>query len=146
MRPRVVVARQRRLALVAAAVGTTLAACGGSSGSEASSGAPPTVICGKTLNATASGAVVYDATKTLPVIDAPSSRGLLFIRVADGCSNGATVSWTPRSAASVIDQATAEDGATVAIVLQPASSHERIVVTATRSGKRVASATVRLRG
>jgi hypothetical protein len=136
----------RKLLLLALLAGASLAACGGSASSHASSGAPPTVICGKTLNATASGAVVYDATEKLPVIDAPSSRGLIFIRVADGCSTGALVSWMPERDATLVDQATAEDGTTVAVVLQPTSLREHFTVTATRNGKRVASATVRLGG
>ena len=132
--------------LLAAAVTTSLAGCAGSTGSQASSGAPPTIVCGKTLNASASGAVLYDATKKLPVIDAPSSRGLIFIRVAEDCSKGAVVSWTPSRAATLVDQATGKDGTTVAVVLQPASTRASFVVTGTREGKQVASAVVRLDG
>lgn len=146
VRPTSVASGAQRLALLSAVLGTAFAACGGSSGSLESSAAPPTVVCGTTLNATASGAVMYDATKRLPAIDAPSSRGLIFIRVADGCATGAVVAWSPKRAATLVDQATAKDGTTVAVVLQPASPHVRFTVTATRNGKRVATAVVRLGG
>lgn len=107
----------RRLSPAMALLGLLVAACGGSSGAP-SSAAPPTVICGKTLNATPMGAVVEDATINHRTIDGVSSRGLIFVRVSEGCAKGAVVVWTPESAATLVDQALAHDGHPVAVVLR----------------------------
>jgi hypothetical protein len=135
----------RRLGVGPVLLMLALSACGGSSEPNISSAAPATVICGKTLNATASGAVVEDATRNHRTIDGVSSRGLIFIRVSESCETGAEVVWAPKAAATLVDQALARDGHSVVVVLRPANARATFALTASRSGKRVAYATVRLR-
>jgi hypothetical protein len=107
-------------------------------------GAPPAVACGTVLEASAAGAVVYDATRPLPTIEYTSVGGRLFFRVARGCDHGSNVSWLPSSAARLVKAARARDGLPAAIVLQPSSPRATFQLTAVRDGKVVASAAVRL--
>lgn len=141
--------------LLAAAM-ALLAACGAEGPSSA---APPLVICGTTMSSTAAGAVLYDATTDPPLIVArsagdvlrsagdvlvsASSLGVVFLRLANGCSRGVTLSIEPASAATIAREARADDGLTVAVALDVVSPVD-IQVTGTRDGKVVASVEIHL--
>jgi hypothetical protein len=118
--------------------------CGGSSSLGISSAAPPTIICGTTLDDTPGGAVVEDATHNHRVITAASARMLVFVRVSDSCASGATVTWTPAHQAVLVAQAKAKDGKAVAVALRPATRHAKFRLRATRDGHVTAWTTVSL--
>lgn len=102
------------------------------------------MVCGTVLNDSAAGAVVYDATRHLPVITHPAVGGLLFFRVARGCDGGTHARWSPSSAAHLVKAAYAADGQVAAVVLKPGGPGAAFRLIAARNGKIVASATVKL--
>jgi hypothetical protein len=108
------------------------------------SGTPRTVICGTALSDSAAGVVVYDATRRLPTIKYETVGGVLFFRVAPGCDQGVSVRWTPSSAAHLVKAAYARDGHIAAVVLEPNGSGAAFRLTATRNGRVIASAIVKL--
>jgi hypothetical protein len=110
---------------------------------QVTTAAPPTVVCGTVLNDSASGAVLYDATRHLPTIKYISVGGLLFFRVARGCDQGTHVHWLPSSAAHLIKAAYAKNGQTAAVVLEPSKPRAAFRLIATQNGRVVASATVK---
>lgn len=130
------------LAVAAALAVTALLGCTRQTG--VSNGAPPTVVCGTTLNSSAAGAVVVDAVDHHAVITGPSVGGLLFIRISDDCAHGARVSWTPSQAAVLAKEAPAHDGLAAAVVLRPATATATFAVTAWRNGVVVAHVAVHL--
>lgn len=130
-------------ALLAALPVTTIAWCGRAQKLH-SSAAPPTVVCGTTLNDTPAGAVVTDATRQHATITAPSVRGLLFIRVSTDCTHGARVTWNPAAAAALVEDARTTDGLDAAVVLQPATPSAALTLTAERNGSIVAYVAVQL--
>jgi len=67
--------------------------------------------------------------------------GTLIISVAAGCDKGSHVSWSPRSAARIVQSAYAKDGLLAAVSLQPTSPTAVFTVTATREGKLVGTVT-----
>lgn len=111
---------------------------------QVTTAAPPTVVCGTVLNDSDAGAVAYDATRQLPTVKHPTVGGLLIFRVARGCDTGTHVTWTPSSAAHLVKAANARDGQTAAVVLKPARPRAAFRLIATRNGRVVASATVKL--
>jgi hypothetical protein len=129
------------VAMSAVPVGVTGCA---SSRPQVTTGAPPTVVCGTVLNDSAAGAVAYDATRQLPTIKHPTVGGLLIFRVTRGCDAGTHVTWTPSSAAHLVKAADAKDGQVAAVVLNPARPRAAFRLIATRNGRVVASATVKL--
>ena len=131
-----------RWSLLAALTVTTIGGCGRTQELH-SSAAPPTVICGTTLNDTPAGAVVIDATHQHGPITAPSVRGLLFIKVSTDCTHGVQVSWDP-AAATLVEDARARDGLDAAVVLQPATPSAAFTLTAERNGSIVAYVSVQL--
>jgi hypothetical protein len=130
------------LAVAAAVAATVLLGC--DQAERVTSAAPPTVVCGTTLNATPAGAVLVDATRHHMIITTPSVRGLLFIKVSDDCAHGAGVSWTPAQAATLMKEADARDGLPAAVVLQPTTPTAAFTVAAERNGTVVAQVPVRL--
>lgn len=130
------------LAVAAALASTALLGC--DPAERVTSAAPPTVVCGTTLNATPAGAGLVDATRHHTVITAASVRGLLLIRVSDDCAHGARVAWTPAPAATLVKEADARDGLPAAVVLQPTTPTAAFSVAAERSGTVVAQVPVRL--
>lgn len=119
----------------------------GCAAATSSCAAPPTKICGTTLDTGASGAVVWDATRAsgqLPIVTGTSATGL-YIRVAPGCDTGALVSWAPRNQARILREADAADGNPVVVVLQPTSHEAAFTVSGTTNGHRVAWLRVDLR-
>jgi hypothetical protein len=131
--------------LVGGAMTVALAGCGaGQTG--LSSGAPPTVVCGTTLNDSAAGAVVIDAVHDHTTITGPSVGGLVFVRVSDDCSHGARVTWAPAQAASLVKQARTRDGLDAAVVLRPATLTATFTVSARRDGTVVAHIPIQLSG
>ena len=111
--------------------------------SAVTNSAPPTVICGTTLNNSAAGAVVDDATADSPTITSISPGGI-FIQVSHDCQHGAEVTWTPTDAATLAGQALADDGLVAAVVFNPKNLKAAFTVTARRAGAVVAKATVAL--
>ena len=81
--------------------------------------APPTVICGTTLSDSAAGAYVQDASSGAATVSHVSVGGDIYLKLSANCHTGASVTIAPSSAASVVAQARADDGATAAIVLHP---------------------------
>lgn len=135
--------RRRRLSGLVLAAALAVSALPGCTGrTDVSNGAPPTVVCGTTLNATPAGAGLVDATRHHTGITAPSVRGLLFIKVSDDCAHGARVTWTPVQAATLVKEAAAHDGLAAAVVLRPATAS--FTVTARRGDVVVAYVPVRL--
>jgi hypothetical protein len=106
--------------------------------------APPTVVCGTVLGNSAAGAVVYDATRRLPIITHLTVGGLLFFRVTRGCDEGTHVRWAPPSAAHRVKAAYARDGQTAVVVLKPSGPRAAFRLTGTRNNTMIASATVKL--
>ena len=129
--------------LLATLTTTSIAGCGRAQELH-SSAAPPTVICGTTLNNTPASAGVTDATRQPATITTPSVRGLLFIKVSTDCTRGARVSWTPAAAAKLIQEARTSDGLDAAVVLQPATPSAAFTLTAERNGRLTAYVTVHL--
>jgi hypothetical protein len=110
--------------------------------------APPTMVCGTVLWGSGEAPVVYDATRPLPAIPALPYVGVygwLFFRIARGCDHGSHVRWVPSSAAHLVKTARARDGLPAAVVLQPTGPRSAFRLIATRDGRVVASAVVRLR-
>jgi hypothetical protein len=103
------------------------------------------VVCGTVLSDSDSGAVLYNATRPLPVIRYETMGGLLYFTVARGCAHGARVSWVPSSAAHLVKTVRAGDGLMAAVVLRPATRRSAFRLIGTSDGRVVASATVRLR-
>ena len=83
-----------------------------------SSAAPPTVVCRTTLSRSAAGAYVQDVSRGGRVKSA-TIGGELFLQVTDDCDHGATVTWSPRTAATDLLEAKAADGRRAAVVLRP---------------------------
>jgi hypothetical protein len=126
----------------AASLAVLVSACSQPPG--ATSAAPPTEVCGTVLSDSASGWVIYDATRHLSTITGWTGDDVVIFRVARGCDQGARVSWTPSSAAHVIKTVHAKDGGVTAVVMRPNVPNAAFRLTATENGKVVASATVRL--
>ena len=105
-----------RIVLGAAVLSGVLAGCIGRTSSAQSA----TVICGKTLAHSATGAVVVDATKPGPlrVVTDSTADGLLIVRVAN-CAHGDNLSIDPGNAARILKTAPSKDGRTAAVLLQP---------------------------
>jgi hypothetical protein len=103
------------------------------------------VVCGTVVSDSDSGAVLYNATRPLPVIRYETMGGLLYFTVARGCAHGARVSWVPSSAAHLVKTVPTGDGRLAAVVLRPATPHSAFRLIGTSDGRIVASATVRLR-
>jgi hypothetical protein len=83
-----------------------------------STGAAPLKICGTTLYSGASGAVVTNATGSQPVVAALTGSGdVVVLRLASGCSRGATYTFRPAGAGRVEKVAYANDHQAVALVL-----------------------------
>lgn len=139
--------RRRITALAAAAAmtaaGTGVAGCA-PGGLQMTAAAPPAVVCGTVLSASAAGPVVFDATRRLPVIRYLTVGDVLMFRVARGCDEGAHVTWVPSSAAHLVKAAYAKDGQMAAVVLAPDVARASFRLTGTRNGEVVASATVKL--
>jgi hypothetical protein len=130
--------------LAIAAFTVALTGCGGQTG--LSSGAPPTVVCGTTLNNSAAGALVVDGVHNHAVVTSPSIDGLIFVQVSDGCSHGARVTWAPLHAADLVKRARARDGLDAAVVLRPATLSARFTVSARQDGAVVARVPIQLDG
>ena len=112
-----------------------------------SSAAPHLVVCGKTLSASAAGVVTNDGTAVpRPAIQALAVDGVLYVRVAKGCQMGAVVDWLPRASAVLVDEAKAEGGRAVMVVLRPTAAHRSFSVRGTQGGFEVSGGTVRLSG
>ena len=135
---------RRRLKSVIAAVMTMTATGCASGGLQMTAAAPPTVVCGTVLSDSAAGALVFDATRRLPVVRYLTVGDVLMFRVARGCDEGAHVTWIPSAAAHLVKAAYAKDGLMAAVVLAPDVTHAAFRLTGTRDGKVVASVTVRL--
>ena len=66
---------------------------------------------------------------------------VLIISVSTSCDKGSHVSWSPRSAARIVQSARAKDGLYAAVSLQPTSPTAVFTVTATQGGKLVGTIT-----
>lgn len=117
-----------------------------SSGCEqaASSAAPPMVVCGTELYGGPNGQVLFDATQKLSNIKYTGSENLLYFQVALGCDHGSIVTWSPKTAATLIKTANAKDGHPAAVVLKVSGPRAAFQLIAKQNGKVVASATVKL--
>ena len=95
--------------------------------------APPLVVCGTTLSRSAAGPVLLDVSHGERV----SSRtigGLLFLKVSDDCDHGATVRWTPATAATRMFAARTADGRLAAVILKP--NADSFTITLVRNSRR----------
>jgi hypothetical protein len=126
---------------IAVLVATAGAECGRQT---ASSAAPPTVVCGTTLDDSPAGAVILDATHDHGPVRFPTTQGLLYFKVSDLCSRGTRVAWTPSRAATLVKEAQTTDGLDAAVVLRPRSRTAHFTLSARREGVLVAYASVRL--
>jgi hypothetical protein len=92
-----------------------------------SSGAPPTVVCGVTLNSSAAGALLYETARNgkAPGL---SVGGRAYVRVSASCTRGADVELSPPGAACVVRVAPAKDGLPAAVVVQLIQPVDRITV------------------
>jgi hypothetical protein len=137
-----------RLGVVAGAIASLAALLSACSQPETqtrtTTAAPPTVVCGTVLNDSASGWVVYDATRHLPTITYPTGGGVLVFRVTRGCGKGVQVSWAPSAAAHLVKAAYAKDGGMAAVILKPSVPNAAFKLTGTQNGRVVASATIQL--
>lgn len=79
-----------------------------------------------------------------PTIKGTTVGGVLLFRVARGCDTGSHVTWDPSSAAHLVRAVYARDGRPVAVVLRPSGPHAAFRPIATRNGKTVGTATVKL--
>ena len=111
-----------------------LSACSGAS-NGGSSAAPPTVICGETINHSASGAVVYDigSGRSLPPVESLSASGLIFVKVSDACDRGSEIAIMPPGSLKVVRSVRTTDGRYAAVALEP-TQHGRSTIAATRDG------------
>lgn len=132
-----------------AAVAVLVASAAGCQGAvvQSSNAAPPLVVCGKTLSASAAGVVTNDGTAVpRPTIQALAVGRVLYLRVANGCQMGAAVEWLPRASAVLVDEAKAEDGRAVMVVLRPTAAYTSFSVRGHQGEIEVSGATVRLTG
>jgi hypothetical protein len=131
--------------LASVGVSILLVSCGPAAGDK-SMAAPPTVVCGTTLSSSPAGAVVEDAVGRHQTITETTVGDLLFIKVSDNCKHGARVTWTPASAATLVEQALAKDGQPVVVVLKPGPRPVHMTLTSTRNGSTIGYVTVALSG
>lgn len=128
----------RALALLAPSLAIVVASCG--SAARVSSAAPPTVVCGTLLSSSPAGAVVYDIAapgfNDRQPVTAPTTGGVVIVRVAPGCSAGSTVRLSPADAFRIVRRVRARDGRLVVVVLKPVRSAPA-VLTAERDGRTV---------
>jgi len=133
---------KRPFAVAAAAaciVSGGLCACS----SPASSGGngAPVVLCGTTFTPESNLFNFYAGVTPAGQKDLYDGQEVLVISVSADCENGSHVSWSPRSAARIVQSAYAKDGLLAAISLQPTSPTAVFTVTATRDGKLVGTIT-----
>jgi hypothetical protein len=109
--------------VVLALVVSSLTGCGG----QRSSAAPPWVVCGTTLVDTPEGPAVTDATRPGLRVGFSTVGGIALLTSRD-CDHGATLSITPRGAASVTKSAPAKDGAVAGASISPRRAQFTITV------------------
>ncbi|GAB3871636.1 hypothetical protein GCM10028802_03230 [Terrabacter terrigena] len=80
-----------------------------------SSAAPPLVVSGQVLSATAAGAVLTDASVESRVAGIPTAGSAVFIKLVPTCTAGANLTFAPASSAVIISRATATDGKLIAV-------------------------------
>ena len=106
-----------------------------------SGNSPPIAVCGVTVyGGGIEASAPYDVTQG-------GTTGLSFydtvmIAVSPNCDKGSHVTWTPRSAARLVQSVYAKDGLLAEVSLQPTSQDAMFTVTATRDGKLVGKVTV----
>jgi hypothetical protein len=105
-----------------------------------SKGAPPTVVCNKTLSHNPAGPVVNDATEHDITVTALTVDDVIMLRVAPGCHSGAAIAIEPSNAAAIVDSVRASDGHYTAVVLRP--HRGSFVVRVTRSATSTSVVTV----
>jgi hypothetical protein len=96
---------------------------------------PPVVMCGETVYGGGMEAFFYEVDQG-GTITSPSFGNTVIISVG-GCDKGSHVTWTPRSAARMVQSVYAKDGLLAVVGLQPTSQDAVFTVTATRDGKLV---------
>lgn len=85
-----------------------------------SSGAPPWVVCGQTVIASAAGPIVLDATGAGTARSVGNlTVGGIDLRVTQNCQQGATVTFTPAAAATVQRGVHTADGRWAAVAILP---------------------------
>jgi hypothetical protein len=148
-----------RICIAVLAVGA-IAACGtqsagqtgpGSSASGspvASPGAYPiTSLCGTVITRDVAGDDIVDLTlgaRAQTIETTTTSEGGIVVRVAKGCSQGATISWSPLSAARLVKAIRAANGSDIGAILQPTSADAHFSIIAKRHGRVVARGRVAL--
>jgi hypothetical protein len=132
---------RRRALGVAAAAATAVAAGLSACTHPAYSGGngDPVVLCGTTF--TPESNLVNFWTSVMPAGQKASYDGeteeVLIISVSPDCDTGSHVSWSPPSAAHIVQSAYAKDDLLAAVSLKPTSPTAVFTVTATRDGKLV---------
>jgi len=130
----------RRLAL-AGVLGIGLAGCG----LGATSAAPPTIICGHVLSRSAAGIGVDTiwGRDARDIVRYPTIDGLVWVKVATGCSTGSVVRIHPSGILRIVKTVRATDGGLVVVVV--AQVHPgRATITASHDGHVVGAIQIQL--
>jgi len=118
--------RRRLLVALAPVILATTVACT----DYRTSVAPVEKVCGTALiTGSAAGPAIDDLTRGPVSIHAPSLDGHIFLKVAAGCSRGATLAIVPTNAAAVVKRVKTHDGKLAAVVVQPNAAQFDMLVT-----------------
>ena len=122
-----------------------IAVCGILAGASACAGLPqpnslglgPVVLCGKTFYDSSNGVAGWSSALHPggPGAIGPDPNGVAIIEVADGCDEGNHVTWSPSSAARLVNATYGKNGLPTVVGLQPASPDATFTVTVTHDGK-----------
>jgi hypothetical protein len=124
---------------------TVMLMCGVASGTSAcfaSSGQGlPIVLCGATVYGGGAEGFWYDmAVDNGGTAVHPNVDGTIILMVGS-CDKGSHVTWTPPSAARIVQSVYAKDGLLAVVRLQPTSEHAVFTVTVTQHSKVLGTAT-----
>ncbi|WP_370368407.1 hypothetical protein [Catenulispora sp. GP43] len=122
--------------LAGLAIAASCVSCASSKG-----GAPPTVICGKTISRDPAGPVIEDATAHDITVTSVTAGAVIILRTASGCHTGADVAVEPSDAADMVDDVRGADQRYIAVVLEP--HRDAFTVRVTRSPGSVSVVTVK---
>ncbi len=90
--------------------------------------APPLKVCGQVLNDTPAGANIEDASQGPVTIDTGTSGAGIYLRLARGCTKGATIE-VPSGAATIVESAKTQDGRLAAVGIHPLRAQFTVAVT-----------------
>ena len=119
-------ARRARLPFVAGILAVTMTAC--SPAPTGSSAAPPTQFCGQTINSSAAGSTVTDASREDVTVMFATAGGVV-LKTSSNCTHGASIAVDPPNALDVTAEATTKDGKLAAVALRPTAPCATVAVT-----------------